>query len=196
MPSPKNLREALLTTIGSGEIVRLARVSRPGQHVDGFVVAVGRRWVLIARVMDGGFFDGHVAVRLREIGKVRPDRSFQSTFARTQPEWPPAPPAGIDALDLDTTAGVLTSLLKPGVIFGIEQDRKYDAIWIGVPHQLTKRWLYMWEARPNASWHDEPRGYRLKRITLVVLGDHYQTGLSAIADPPPEGASDESWAIR
>lgn len=196
MPSKKNLRESLVLANGTGEILQLTRVSRPGQHIDGFVVAVGQRWVLLARVMDGGFFDGHVAIRFREIGKVRPDRSFQSAYARTQPEWPPGPPADTEALDLDTTTGVLTSLLKPGAIFGIEQDRKYDAIWIGVPHQLTKHWLYMWEARPDASWHDKPRGYRLNRITLIVFGDHYQTGLSAMADPPPEGASDDSWATR
>lgn len=185
-----------MTATGSGEIVRLDRVSRPGQQFAGFVVAVGRRWVLLARVMDGGFFDGHVAVRLREIARVRPDRSFERAFARTQPEWPPAPPDVLGVLDLDSTAGVLTSLLEPGAIFGIEQDRKYDAVWIGVPHKLTKRWLYIWEARPDGTWHDEPRGYRRNRITVVVMGDHYQVGLSGIAGPPPEGASDASWAAR
>ena len=172
-----------------GELLHLDRVSRRNQRVDGFVVAVGRKWALIAKITEGGFFDGSVAIRLREIKAALPDSSFASRHARTQREWPPAPPATSRPLSLDTTRGMLTALLEPNVLFGIEQDKKHDATWIGVPNQLTRHWLYIWEVSFQAVWESQPLGYRLSRITIVNLGNRYQTGLAAIAPPAPPQAS-------
>ncbi|MHA7209959.1 hypothetical protein [Arthrobacter sp. MDT1-65] len=165
--------------------MRIDRVSRPGQRLDGFVVAVGRKWVLLAQTMDGGFFDGYAAVRLREIAHVRPDRTFEQEFAKTRPEWPPTPLVDRPPPDLDTTSSMLWSFLAPGVLFSIERDRKYDAMWIGAPAELTRRYLYLWEVRPDATWHDVPLGYPLRSITVVRTGDHYLEGLAAIASPVP-----------
>lgn len=148
----KQIRAMLHDAIGGERLLRLDRNSRPSQTVEGFVVAVGQQWALLQRTMAGGFFDGHVAMRLDEIGGVREDSSFESTFARTRPEWPPSPPQNRE-LDLDTTTRMLTSLLRAGELFGIERNKKYDAKWIGAPNELTQRWLYMWEVRPDARGH-------------------------------------------
>lgn len=157
------------------------------------MIAVGKEWALLSRTMEGGFFDGHVAIRLSEIAGIRADGSFQSAFARTQPEWPPTPPHG-KPIDLDSTRGMLSSMLRAGELFGIERDKKYDATWIGVPHELTQPWLYMWEVSPDASWDEQPLGYRLRTITMVTINDHYQRGLTAIAGPAPAHASPSDWA--
>jgi hypothetical protein len=84
---------------------------------------------------------------------------------------------------------MLMSILRADELFGIERDKKYDAKWIGVPNELTRHWLYMWEVRPDATWHEQPRGYRLRDITLVTINDHYQRGLNAIAGPAPADPS-------
>ncbi|WP_341994641.1 hypothetical protein [Microbacterium sp. LWH7-1.2] len=193
MASMKKIRAALHDAIGSEKLVRLDRASRPSQVIDGFVVAVGRGWALLQRTMDGGFFDGHLAIRLDEIRGVREDSSFESTFARSRPEWPPAPPVPDTELDLDSTTRMLTSLLRAGELFGIERNRKYDAKWIGVPNELTRHWLYMWEVRPDASWHEKPLGYRIRTITMVTINDHYQRALAVVAGQPPADPSDPAW---
>ena len=183
--SQKKIRSRLHDAIGGEKLLRLRRVSRPSQFIEGFIVAVGREWALLQRTMDGGFFDGHVAIRVDEIAAVREDLSFESTFARTQPEWPPAPPHHDIHIDLDTTSGMLATFLRSGELFGIERNKKYDATWIGVPNELRRHWLYMWEVRPDASWHEEPLGYRIRSITMVTLDNHYQRALAAIAGPAP-----------
>jgi hypothetical protein len=191
--SPKKVSARLRRAVDDESLLRIALASRPGQMVDGFVVAVGNKWALLQRTMSGGFFDGHVAIRLREIAAIRNSSSFESSFARTQPEWPPAAPARPTTLDLDTTSGMLTSLLLPGELFGIERNKKYDATWIGVPDELTRHWLYMWEVRPDATWHERPFGYRLRTITMVTINDHYQRGLAVVADEPPIDHSAPPW---
>lgn len=185
MPTTKKIRSRLLAAQQEQSLVRLDRVSRPGQTVDGFVVAVGRKWALLAQTMNGGFFDGYAAVHLREVARVRPDRTFEQAFARTRPEWPPAPPSGRPAPDLDTTSRMLISFISPGALFSIERDKKYDAMWVGVPAELTSRHLYLWEVRPDATWHDAPLGYPPRSITLVKTGDHYLKALASMAAPVP-----------
>lgn len=179
------VRRKLLGARDEQSYVQLDRVSRKGQSVDGFVVAVGRRWVLVQRVMDGGFFDGYVVLRLREIRRVRLSTSFQGVFARSQPEWPPAAPSGLETLDLDRTRGVLEAMSARGGLFGIERDRKHDAVWIGVFDEVVKPYLYLWEVGPDASWHEVPQGYKIRTIMMFVFDDHYQRGLASVAGPAP-----------
>ncbi len=181
----KTIRRKLREAIGGSDLVVIDRVSRPSQTVKGFIVSVGRRWVLVHQTMDGGFFDGHVAIRISEVHRVRGDVTFESAFARTQPEWPPAQPRSDRDVELGTTAGLLASLASPGQLFGVERNKKYDAMWIGVLEGVIRPWLYMREVRPDATWHDEPLGYRLRTITLVLVGTHYLRGLTSIAEPAP-----------
>lgn len=189
--SPAKIRSKLGSQIGSDQIVNIRRRSRPGYTIDGFVLAVGRRWVLLSKTTEGGHFDGYAAIRISDIKNVRPDRSFQSDFAKTRPEWPPALPSARGRLDLDTNRGMLRSLLAPNHIAGIERNLRVDATWIGVPYDMTKKFLYLWEVTPQATWNEAPFGYRLKTITTVIFDDRYQTALAAMAgDPPADAASD------
>lgn len=188
------VRRKLLEARDEQSYVQLDLVSRKGQHVDGFVVAVGQKWVLVQRTMDGGFFDGYVVLRLREIRRVRLSTSFQGVFARSQPEWPPAAPPGMASMDLDRTRGVLEAMSARGGMFGIERDLKRDATWIGVFDEVVKQYLYLWEVGPDATWADEPLGYKIRSITMIVFEDHYQRGLASVAGPAPvaSGGDDAS----
>lgn len=191
MTSINRIRSKLDKLIGSEQIVKIQRRSRPNYTVDGFVLAVGRDWVLLAATMDGGYFDGYAAIRISDVKSLRPDASFQSGFSKTQPEWPPFPPSSSDALDLDSTRGMLLSLLHKNRLVGIERDLSVDAIWIGVPNELSKRWLYLWEVDSKGAWDEEPLGYKIRTITMVRFNDHYQTALASMAgDPPPAASSD------
>ena len=186
----KRLSEATRTSA----IVRLDRVSRPHEYLEGFIVAVGRKWVLVAPVATGGFFDGYAVIRLREISHVAFDRSFQRAFAETRPEWPVAAPAGRPVPDLDSTRGMLRSFLAEGVLCSLERDKKYDVLWVGVPYELTRRWLYLFEVRSDATWHEVPLGYRPKTITLVRVGGQYLRALAEVAGSAPVEPASSWWS--
>ncbi|MBU2665468.1 hypothetical protein KOI35_18330 [Actinoplanes bogorensis] len=174
----------LRRAVASRKLVRVGRSPRNADRVDGYVVAVGSKWALIAQVGDGGFFEGLVAVRVKDVVKVRTDRSFAGRFARTRPEWPPTAPPG---LDLDTTAGLIAGLSAISPLVGIEQERRFhtEMSWIGVVHEVARPWLWLREVRPDATWCKRPHGYRLRHITQVFVDDRYLTGLAAIAGTSP-----------
>ena len=196
MGSYSKLRSGFARRAGGDTVVRITRRSARSYTIDGFVIAVGKKWVLLQRTMGGGFFDGHVAIRLSDVERVRDDTSFESRFARTRPQWPPAAPPLMRARDLDTTAGMLVSLLASDQLVAIERSKSTGATWIGRPYALERKRFYLWEVNPQAEWHEEPLGYRLRSITTVVLNDHYQRGLGAIAGEPPVAAIDSPWAQR
>ena len=191
MASRAKIRSRLKASVGREKIMKIRRRSRPGYTIDGFVLAVGRQWVLLSQTTAGGYLDGYAAIRISDVKSVRPDRSFQSEFAKTRPEWPPALPPVSTEPDLDSAKRMLRSLLVTGHLVGIERDRRLDGMWIGVPGGLTKKFLYLWEATPQATWDKGALGYKLKTITTVIFGDHYQTALAAMAgEPPAEAARD------
>lgn len=178
MKTDAEARGALERATTSLELVRIKRRPRNVERIDGFVVSVGRKWALIQATSDGGYLDGFVAIRVRDVVKVRTDRSFQGRFARTQPLWPPAPPAGVD---LDRTRGLIESMARLAPLIGIEQERRAeDTQWIGVPVAYGRGRLVLHEVGPDATWHEEPFGFKLRRITRVEVGNRYKAALAAV----------------
>ncbi|MDK8173504.1 hypothetical protein QP735_13310 [Curtobacterium citreum] len=180
----KKIRRRLDEAVGADHVVRVVRRTERGSRYSGFVLRVGAKWVLMAPLADGGAFDGLIAIRLREVHSVRRDTTFAARAARLRPEWPPSSlvPAGID---LDTTAGVLRTIAAEGELIGIQTDQRLYALWIGLLHEVTRRWVYLHEVRPDASWRDVPLGYRLGRIDTVEAGGQYLRGLRTVAGRGP-----------
>ena len=178
MPSTKKVRARLLEAIDEQRIVRVERTPRFADRLDGFVVQVGEKWVLMAQSSDGGFFNGYVAFRIRDVRRLRSDRTFETTFAMFQPEWPPTYPSD---LDTSSTGGLLQGLGRDGVLVAIQKDHERSAMWIGKLVEIKKGRVYINEVRPDATWHPEPFGYKLKAITTVEIGTRYLIGLAAVA---------------
>ncbi|MBW8764622.1 MAG: hypothetical protein JF592_18925 [Microbacterium sp.] len=185
MASKKKAHARLTRAIGEQHMVRIERTPKFADRLNGFVVAVGDEWAVIAQSSDGGFFDGHLAFRLRDVKRIRRDKTFETTFAKTQPEWPPTPP---DEVGLNSTSEVIDGLPHGGVLIGIQKDNEWEAIWIGKLDELWKRVVYLHEVRPDATWHPAPLGYKLKAITTVEVGTRYLQGLAAIAGDGPDRA--------
>jgi hypothetical protein len=184
MTSTASTADRLRRAVESQALVRISRSPRNADRVDGFVVAVGSKWALMAQTSDGGFFDGVVAVRVKDIVKVKKDSSFEARFAETQQEWPPRAPAD---LDLDATAGPIKSLSAISPLIGIEQERRFDSqmVWIGVVDEVSQGRLGLHEVRPDAMWKKGPLGYKLRRITKVAVSTRYLTALASIAGTAP-----------
>ncbi len=67
----------------------------------------------------------------------------------------------------------------------MEQERRRWGTWIGTVEDLDSRYLWLYEIRPDASWHDVPLGYKFRRITKIVVANQYQTALATVADERP-----------
>ncbi|HMH57805.1 MAG TPA: hypothetical protein VK537_01360, partial [Galbitalea sp.] len=160
----------LRTAIDKQHIVRVERKPKHADRLDGFMVLVGEQWALMARTSDGGFFNGFVAFRIRDVTRIKKDRTFETEFAKTRPEWPPAYPHDID---LGTTADVIEGMSLGAVLMGLQKENERSAIWIGKFDEIIKRWVYLLEVHPDASWYDKPLGYKLKAITSVEIGSQY-----------------------
>ncbi|MCJ1688605.1 hypothetical protein [Rathayibacter sp. VKM Ac-2927] len=196
MSKQKKIREVLLSAWAENEAVRIWRGSKRDETIEGFVVGVGRKWTLVTPMTTGGFFDGYAAILLTDISRARPYDTWEHRFSRTRPEWPPRPPTGTPAIDLDSTSGMLATFLQPGVLLSIERKKPRGPLWVGVPNELTRKWFYLWEVDSNAVWHPEPLGYKPRTITLVKTGDRYLRGLTVVADPPPSEDLPHHWTAR
>ena len=182
-PVPRLLDAALR----DGTVVRVERVD--GDSCDGRVLALGRRWVLLAQLADLGHPDGLTALRLRDVDHVTPAPLSQRASAHLV-DWPPAAPAA----DLDSTRAMLASLLTADTLVGIECIDEPDQRWYGLPHALRRRDLDLWELSPQCTWHATESSWRLGSLTEVVIGDRYGTTLGALAPPPPLAPEDSRWA--
>jgi hypothetical protein len=103
--------------------MKVRRASDHGVSTTGFVIAVGRKWALLAETTDGGHPDGHIAVRLSDVAKVRWEETFQVRAEQLATTWPPEAPVPLDTLDLDSTRGVLRTLVGPAQLVSVETDR-------------------------------------------------------------------------
>ncbi|NYG99455.1 hypothetical protein FJ656_03330 [Schumannella luteola] len=181
MTGTKKIRRKLEAGIGAERMVRVERDLRHAGRIDGFVLAVGTEWVLLAATGDGGRPDGVIAVRIRDITGVEWDTSFESRFARTLPSWPPTAPG---EPGLDSTSEVLAYLGDHHAPIGIEKETERRALWIGAIESIDRKHVWLDEALPDASWRG-PLGYRLKRITSVHAGGRYLAALAVVAGQIP-----------
>lgn len=182
MASNTTTRARLTDAISEQHIIRVGRDLKFADRLDGFIVAVGDEWALMAQTWEGGFSNGYAAFRLRDVKRIRRDKTFETAFAKTQPEWPPAQPFEVG---LDSTRDVLEGMGRNEELIGIQKERERSAIWIGRLDEIRKRLVYLREVRPDATWHDALLGYRLKAITTVEVRTRYLTALAAIAGSNP-----------
>lgn len=182
---------ARLQSAPADQLMVLRRRSEPGARYSGYVLAVGSKWVLLARVAEGGFFDGHIAFRLADLHDARNDASFESQAARLRPEWPPRIPAGLAGVGLDRTRDVLEAFGADGSLIAVQKTSRPDLIWIGVVDELRRHWLYLWEVRSTGDWKDRPLGYRLRGIAVIERHGQYLRGLEDVAgtEPPMTGTA-------
>ncbi|ARC56167.1 hypothetical protein AS850_03635 [Frondihabitans sp. 762G35] len=185
MSNRSEVQAKLQRALETSSIYRITREIDDMDRIDGFVVGLSKKWALIARTMDGGYSDGLIAIRVRDISSLKKDRSFETDFAMTQPQ--PAP-EDLATVDLEQTDQVIETMSSLASLVAIERDRVItDCLWIGEYVGKHGKWFGLLEVRPNASWHRKPFGYRLKEVTSVSINNHYLTALAAIApEAPPE----------
>jgi hypothetical protein len=178
-----NVEARLRRALNSREPVRVRRNIRGADVLDGYVQAVGAKWMLLAVLRDVTL-DGFVALRLKDIAKA--ERCYAPKFWRRalelRGEWPPAAP--MDEITLDGIRGLLEPAGEALVAVYIEREDP-GVCFIGVPVKVTRRRLHLTEVTAKAKWRTDGSRWDLKSITRVDFGDRYMRALTAVAGPRP-----------
>ncbi len=175
-------REKLERAMAEQRLVRIDRRPQFADRCDGFVVAIGAKWLLVQVEVDGGHVDGYRAARLRDVKRVSRIRSFSTRVARTLPSWPPVAPPGVV---LDSTRELLASAGAGRLLIGIEREALLsNAMWIGQFVTVEGKKLWMKEITTRARWRKKQAGYKLKQITTVTFDNRYLATLELAAGPP------------
>ncbi len=182
MARKKRVVRYLRLAMESKRLVAVSRRPKFSGTNRGFVVGIGAKWMVLRLIDEAGAFDGYNAFRVRDIIKLKPDKTFAVRAAAELPHWPPAPP--VDPIDLDTTRGLLKSFgsASESSLIGIEKERERYAQWIGVFDEIIGKYVYLHEVHPNGKWHRQPLGYRIRSITSVAMGGLYRNALARYVD--------------
>ncbi len=155
-------------------------------RLEGYAVAVGERWLLLARVADGLWWHGWTAVRLKDVRSVRrPDGApFLERVLRLRAQWPPgAPDVGADLSSLRALLASLQGIAVPVAVVAERADP--DVRRTGAVRRVGRRRVHLQEVTPTARWRRTTTTVELDGITRVDIGGAYDLALVAVAGPPP-----------
>jgi hypothetical protein len=170
----------------SRQLIKLVRGFRGADDLDGYVMEIGERWLVMANLDGAITIDGSIAVRLADVVGVVPNASedFVRRALELHGEWPPAGPTA--ELKLGRTRDLIQSIAacNPLVTLHIERDDP-DVCLIGVPTAFTKHKIKLLHVNPKATWRKKPRAWRLARITRIDYGARYERALHEVAGSAP-----------
>ncbi len=177
----------LRTALGERRMVKIEFESKHISPADGYVVALGDDWGLLATTMAGGYFDGYRAFQLSDVRQVRWSAGFESRFAPTRPEWPPVSPE----VDLSSTARVIESLAASFPLVSVEHRDAHGCMWVGRPFLFKRKWVVLQEVEPDGTWDDKLQEHRFRSIFNVEVGTRYLVALNEVCDPRPDVQLDQ-----
>jgi hypothetical protein len=188
----KNTKSQLALALRKKLLVRFASALERGT-VNGYVLDIGPKFLLIALVSDGLRPNGFQCYRLSDVRKLRvPDKYAQfheAVLKKRRYSFPKKPPVAVSSLsELLRTANDAFPLVT------IHRE-KVDAsvCWIGRVVDLAKGRVTLLEIGPGASWDDELETYRLSEITRVDFGGDYEDALWSIGSSGYRRAVDLIW---
>jgi hypothetical protein len=176
------LKRALKTR----SVFRVSRRQISTFETYGFIIGLSDTWILMARTLEGGYSDGLIALRVRDISKVEKDTSFETRFALTQPQ---RDAHEIATIELDDVGSILATMGKLSPLVAIEREEVAPgACWIGRYEGERRKKFGLLLVQPDASWDLYSTGYRFKDVTTVAIDSHYNTALVSVAGEAPAGA--------
>jgi hypothetical protein len=179
-----SLRSRLQAALDRRDVVRIRRTIRRAEAIDGVIVGLSSRWVLVHELWDGVRLNGYRAVRVEDVRSVvvRGDQEgFTWRALRHYGEIPAMP----DGVDLATTRTLIdtASKLFPLVVVGLDLEDP-TIVWIGSPTRTTSRTLHLRYINPDGAWDDDSTGFPLREITAVGFAGVYETALHDAGDDP------------
>lgn len=189
-----NVEARLRGSLKTGRAVRIRRNIRETDVLDGYVMAIGAKWVLLTVLKDVSL-DGFTAVRLKDIKKVGRGHApkFWRRALELQGEWPPARPSM--EVSLDGIRKLFASTGDALVAFHIEREDPH-VCFVGVPLKTSRKWLTVEEVSAKAKWRAGPSQFSLKSITRVDFEGGYLAALTAVAGPSHLFKTDDATDFR
>lgn len=146
----------------------------------GFVVGIGRKWVLV-HVLDGVRLNGYQAIRERDITRARlsPDRFRKRALEINQDAA--IVPHGIA---LDRTRDLLRTATDAYRIVGLNPEYDDESIrYIGAAKNFGKRRFAIRGVSRRPRWKPTGRrSYRYSEISRIDFDDDYMRALLAVLD--------------
>lgn len=167
----------------------MIRFSRPFERgsVNGYVLGVGPKFILMAVFGDGFTLDGFLCCRIADIRSLKFASDniasmYQTVFRKRGQEIPARPP-----IDLATVESILQSANQTFPLVAIHREKiKQGACHIGRITRIGSGRFWMREIDTDASWgDDELFRYKLSDVTLIEFDGDYEKGLHEAGGPPP-----------
>jgi hypothetical protein len=166
---------------------QIVRFTRPfdKDSVNGYVLAVGPRWFLVAVVSGDIRFDGFECFRLhdvRELEVPHPHAEFAEAALKKRGQRISRRPR----VSVASSEELLRSANQSFPLVAIYREQvDPDHCWIGRIREVDKRLVALLEIDADAHWDDRPTAYRLSEITRVDFGGGYEDALHIVGGPPP-----------
>lgn len=159
----------------------------PGaDRLDGFVVGIGKKWVVIQRVMLRCDFDGWQLFRLKDVQAVSMDpdpECFEVRALKTRTLWPPSAPE----LSLDDAVGVIETVSSSSTMVSVyDEFDNPDVLWVGAVASVDESRLRLLEVDHSGEWGRKPRSFDPADVTRLDFGGRYEEALSLAAGPLPD----------
>lgn len=177
--SRKQLRKVLMKLLERERFVTLDRRPLDPFDLEGFVVGVSDRLVMLHVVHGNSLeFNGYAVVRMKDLQSVSTSRSFIPRALKLLARKPVRPVG----LDLTNWATLLATAAEqyPLVWLELEQQRP-GCGYVGRFNKLTRKAVHLRDVDPQGRWGDREQ-YPLRRITQVTLGDGYARALWAVLE--------------
>lgn len=153
-----------------------------GSEVEvGFVVGIGKKWLLIHHLDGAARLNGYQAIREADITRARLSTHRFSERALVITGQRPNPPVGIA---LDRTRDLLRTATRHFRIVGINIEYENESIrYIGAATRLRKRRFALEGVSRAAKWKAPTKpNYRYREVSRIDFDDDYMHALLAVLD--------------
>ena len=166
---------------------QFVKFTRPFENgsVDGYVLAIGPQFFLLALVEDNAWFNGFQCIRISDVRRLQVPAKYaafvKSALKKRGERMPKKPRVTVASLE-----ELLWSANRAFPLVTIHRERADpDVCHIGRVTALGKGRLSLLEIGPDALWDKEICEYSLKEITRVDFGGAYEEALHLVGGPPP-----------
>ena len=176
-------KAVLQRALRTKQLVKFTRPFEPGS-VDGYVLAIGPQFFLLALVEDNAWFNGFQCLRISDVRGLQVPAKYaafvKAALKKRRERMPRKPRVTVTSLE-----ELLWSANRAFPLVTIHRERwDPDVCHIGRVRALGKGRLSLLEVGPDGLWDREISEYSLKEITRVDFGGVYEEALHLVGGPP------------